>query len=101
MKNNRKKQRADATHCIHAGEERHGGNAPLATEIALASVFTLPGVEELRKYAAGKSSAYLYTRYANPTTRAAEVKVAALEGAEDCVVTASGMAAAMVAALAC
>jgi cystathionine beta-lyase/cystathionine gamma-synthase len=101
MKSNRRTARGDATHCIHAGEERHGKNAPLATEIALASVFTVPGVEELRRYAEGKSSAYLYTRYANPTTRAAEVKLAALEGGEDCVVTASGMAAAMVAVLAC
>jgi len=35
----------------------------------------------------------MYTRYANPTITAAEKKIAALEGAESCVVTASGMAA--------
>ncbi len=89
----RKFERSDATHCIHAGEERHGTNAGLAADITPASVFVLPSVEELRRYAEGKSSAYLYTRYANPTTRAAEEKIAALEGGEDCVVTASGMAA--------
>jgi methionine-gamma-lyase len=101
MKSKSKKQLGDATRCIHAGEERHGTNQGLSTDITLASVFVLPGVEELRRYAEGKSDAYLYTRYANPTTRAAEMKLAALEGGEDCVVTASGMAAALVAALAC
>jgi len=36
---------------------------------------------------------YVYTRWANPTTRALEEKVALLEGAEDALATASGMAA--------
>jgi cystathionine beta-lyase/cystathionine gamma-synthase len=60
----------------------------------------LPNVEELRKLAQGTSSAYMYSRYANPTVRAAEEKIAALEGAEDCVVTASGMAATLAAVMA-
>ncbi len=72
----------------------------LTTDIAQTSVFVLPGVDELRRLAAGKSSAYMYTRYANPTTRAAEEKIAALEGGEDCLVTASGMAAEFAAVLA-
>ena len=84
---------ADATHCVHGGEERHGRQAPLATEIAQTSVFVLPNVEEMRRFAEGKSDAYFYTRYSNPTIRAAEEKLAALEGAEDCVVTSSGMGA--------
>ncbi len=90
----------DATRCVHAGEERHGQKASITTDIAQASVFVLPGVEELRRFTEGKSDAYIYTRYANPTTHAAEKKIAALEGAEDCVVTASGMAASFCAALA-
>lgn len=85
--------RADATHCVHAGEERHGTNAPLTTAIAQTAVFVMPSLEELRRYAEGHSSAFMYTRYGNPTTAAAEQKIAALEGAEACVVTASGMAA--------
>lgn len=87
------RNRADATHCVHAGEERHGRKAPLTTEIVQTSVFVLPEFEELRRHAAGKSDAYLYTRYGNPTIAAAERKIAALEGAEACLVTASGMAA--------
>ncbi|MGA2000267.1 MAG: aminotransferase class I/II-fold pyridoxal phosphate-dependent enzyme [Terriglobales bacterium] len=84
---------ADATHCVHAGEERHGTNASLTTDIAQTSVFVMPSLDELRRYAEGKSQAYMYSRYGNPTTTVAEQKIAALEGAEACVVTASGMAA--------
>jgi cystathionine beta-lyase/cystathionine gamma-synthase len=95
-----KNHRADATSCVHAGEERHGRAASLTTDIAQASVFALPGIGELRRFVEGKSSAYLYTRYANPTTRVAEEKIAALEGGAECLVTASGMAAEFAAVLA-
>jgi cystathionine beta-lyase/cystathionine gamma-synthase len=94
------KSRNDATRCVHAGEERHGRKASLTTDIAQAAVFAVPTVDELKRYAEGKSDAYLYTRYSNPTTEAAEKKIAALEGAEGCVVTASGMAAELCAVLA-
>ncbi len=95
-----KNHRDDATHCVHAGEERHGRATSLTTDIAQASVFVLPGIDELRRIAEGKSRAYMYTRYANPTTRVAEEKLAALEGGADCLVTASGMAAEFAAVLA-
>jgi cystathionine beta-lyase/cystathionine gamma-synthase len=84
---------ADATSCVHAGEERHGTNASLTTDIAQTSVFVMPSLDELRRYAEGKSQAYMYSRYGNPTTAVAEQKIAALEKAEACVVAASGMAA--------
>ncbi len=41
----------------------------------------------------GASSGNVYSRYTNPTVRAFEQRLAALEGAEACVATASGMAA--------
>jgi len=96
----RNRQPADATHCVQAGEDRHGQSAPLATPIAQTSVFVVPGVEGLRRFAAGNSGMYLYSRYGNPTVTAAEEKIAALEGAEAAVLTASGMAAELVAVLA-
>ncbi|HMK31084.1 MAG TPA: aminotransferase class I/II-fold pyridoxal phosphate-dependent enzyme [Terriglobales bacterium] len=86
-------QRADATLCVHAGEERHGEKTGLTTAISQASVFVLPDVNEMRKYAEGTSDAYLYSRYGNPTVTVAEKKIAALEGGEACLVTSSGMAA--------
>jgi cystathionine beta-lyase/cystathionine gamma-synthase len=92
--------REDDTLCVHAGEERHGTNGPITTDVVHSAVFVLDSVEELRRIAERKSSAYMYTRYANPTTRVAEDKIAALEAGEDCVVTASGMAAIMCAVLA-
>ncbi|MFZ3243978.1 MAG: aminotransferase class I/II-fold pyridoxal phosphate-dependent enzyme, partial [Candidatus Acidiferrales bacterium] len=46
-----------------------------------------------KRWAEGKSSAYIYTRYGNPTLAIAEEKIAALEGAEAAIVAASGMAA--------
>lgn len=94
------KARADSTHCVHAGEERHGQRASLATDIAQTAVFVLPKLDALRRIAEGKDQGYTYTRYANPTTEAAENKIAALEGGEGCVVTASGMAAILVTVLA-
>jgi cystathionine beta-lyase/cystathionine gamma-synthase len=93
-------RREDDTLCIHAGEERHGANGPITTDVVHSAVFVLEGIDELRKIAEKKSSAYMYTRFGNPTTRAAEEKIAALEAAEDCVVTASGMAAEMATVLA-
>lgn len=85
--------RSDSTRCVHAGEDRHGRNASLTTDIAQASVFALSNVDQLRRYAAGDRDVYLYSRYGNPTVRAAEEKIAALEDGEDCVVTSSGMSA--------
>jgi cystathionine beta-lyase/cystathionine gamma-synthase len=93
--------RRDATHCVHAGEERHGRKASLTTDIAQTSVFVLPKLDDLRRISTGKEKGYVYTRYANPTITAAEKKVAALEGGECCVVTASGMAAEMITILTC
>jgi len=94
-----KAKSADATRCVHSGEDRHGQFAPLTTPIAQTSVFVVPNVDALRRYAKGESDLYLYTRYGNPTITAAEEKIAALEGAEAAVVTSSGMAAELIAAL--
>lgn len=95
-----KRRSADATRCVHAGEDRHGQSGALTTPIAQTSVFIIPGLEELRRYAAGDRDLYLYSRYGNPTVKAAEDKIAALEGADAAVLTASGMSAELIAALA-
>src|SRR5664279_391872 len=95
-----KRRSSDATKCVHSGEERHGKPGPLTTPIAQTSVFVLPGLAELRRYAAGDRDFYLYSRYGNPTVKAAEDKIAALEGAEAAVLTASGMSAELIATLA-
>jgi methionine-gamma-lyase len=82
------------TLAIHAGEpNKHGVGASVGPDICRTSTFTFSSSEEMKLWAEGKSSAYIYTRYGNPTLSVAEGKVAALEGAEAAVVTASGMAA--------
>src|ERR1700740_335172 len=82
------------TTAIHGGEpNRRGVNGPIVTEIIRSSTFTFSSTEEMKLWAEGKNKAYIYTRYGNPTLSVAEKKIAALEGAEAAVVTASGMAA--------
>src|SRR5271156_878316 len=94
MKKLRKAKRwGDATLAIHAGEERTGVGAPVGTSIARTANFTFASSEEMKRWAEGKSTAYIYTRYGNPTLTVAEKKIAALEGAEDAVVAASGSSA--------
>ena len=87
-------RRGTQTIAIHAGEPpRHGVGAPVGTAICRTSTFTFSSTEEMKLWAEGKSKAYIYTRYGNPTLTVAEEKIAALENAEAAVVTASGMAA--------
>jgi len=83
----------DATSAIHTGEEKFHVGATVGTSIARTANFTFSGTEEMKRWAEGRSSAYIYTRYGNPTLAIAEAKLAALEGAEAAIVTASGMAA--------
>ena len=90
----------DATLAIHAGEEKFRRSEPVGTSIARTANFTFSDTEEMRRWAEGKSSAYIYTRYGNPTLATAEKKIAALEGAQAAVVAASGTAAISAALLA-
>src|SRR5271156_3820773 len=95
MKKSKTKTRrvGDATLAIHAGQEKFGLGVPVGVEIARTANFTFSSTKEMKLWAEGKSAAYIYTRYGNPTLAIAEKKLAALEGAEAAIVTASGMAA--------
>ncbi len=59
----------------------------------LNSGFVYESPEEQSARMAGEKPGYIYSRYANPTVRMLEERLALLEGAEDCRATASGMAA--------
>jgi len=83
----------DATLAIHVGQDKFHKGTSVGVEIARTANFTFASTEEMKRWAEGKSPAYIYTRYGNPTLTIAEKKIAALEGAEDAVVAASGMAA--------
>jgi cystathionine beta-lyase/cystathionine gamma-synthase len=100
MAQSRKKRRGKknsgpgaATLALHKGERRHGISGPVAPPIVQTANFTFKNVEEMKRWAEGRSKVDVYTRYGNPTLRVAEEKLAALEGGEAALVTASGMAA--------
>jgi methionine-gamma-lyase len=82
-----------STRAIHSGDLASGSAGSVATPVFRTSNFTFANTKEMRRWAEGKSKAYIYTRYGNPTLAVAEAKIAALEGAEAALVTASGMAA--------
>lgn len=92
-KTGKPKRWADATIAIHQGQEHFHEAAAVGTTVTRTANFTFQSTEEMKLWAEGKSSAYIYTRYGNPTLAVAEAKLAGLEGAEAAVVTASGMAA--------
>ncbi len=84
---------SDATRAIHSGEVKTGLNAPVTAPIVRSANFTFASTAEMKRWAEGKSKAYIYTRYGNPTLAVAEAKIADLEDGEAAVVTASGSAA--------
>jgi cystathionine gamma-synthase len=82
-----------STLAVHAGEPRQKPGHALATPIIQTATFTFANTRELKDHFDGKSERVEYGRYGNPTQRIAETKLAALEGAGDCLLFASGMAA--------
>lgn len=82
-----------STLSVHAGETRDPQTGAVATPIYETSVFAFSNTRKLIEVIGGGAAGYVYTRYGNPTVRAAEKKIAELEGAEDSAVFSSGMAA--------
>lgn len=63
----------------------------LTTPIIQTSTYTFQDTKELIAYQEGRYGSYEYGRYGNPTTRACEEKLRAMEAAEDCLFASSGM----------
>ncbi len=82
-----------ATKAIHLGEVSLEKVKPVITPIFQTSNYAL-GEEVYQAFSGGRErEVWVYTRHNNPTRRATEEKIAALEGGEDALVVASGMAA--------
>lgn len=81
------------TKAIHAGNVKDTQYGALTTPIYQTSTFVFDSCEQGGHRFAGEEAGYIYTRLGNPTTSVLESKVAALEGGEACVATASGMGA--------
>ncbi len=75
------------------GEDRENYFNAIAPPIIQASNFAFDTVDELRKAFEDEYSTYLYSRGLNPTVDILRKKLAALDGAEDCLVFNSGAAA--------
>jgi methionine-gamma-lyase len=89
----KQKRWGESTIAIHQGQDHFHLGAAVGVSVSRTANFTFESTEEMKRWAEGKSSAYVYTRDGNPTLTVAEEKLAALEGAEAAIVTASGMAA--------
>src|SRR5678815_653902 len=65
----------------------------------LTSSFVFDNAQQAASRFAGSDDGMVYSRYTNPTVSMFQTRLAALEGAESCVATASGMAAILAAAM--
>lgn len=77
----------------HLGEHREDNNNAITPPIAQTSNFMYNTVAEFRKAFEDEKQVHLYSRGNNPTKKIVEEKIAALEGTDDCLLTASGVAA--------
>lgn len=82
-----------ATKAVWAGEESYLVEGATQVPIVQSIPFGYGDLDEWTDVALGKQDGHIYSRNTNPTTRAFEEKVRALEGAEDSTSFATGMAA--------
>ncbi|HEU4603940.1 MAG TPA: aminotransferase class I/II-fold pyridoxal phosphate-dependent enzyme [Steroidobacteraceae bacterium] len=75
-------------------------NRPLVAPIYESVKFTFDDVEQSELHSRGAREGYAYSRVSNPTLRQLELTLAQLQGRDDCIVTASGVAAVNLALLA-
>jgi cystathionine gamma-synthase len=86
-------RRPTGTTAVHGGEDREKPHRAVTHAIAATATYVFRDTAELADHFEGRIERDEYGRYGNPTVRAAEKKLAALDGAEDAACFASGMAA--------
>jgi O-succinylhomoserine sulfhydrylase len=87
------------TRAVRAGTLRTAFNEHIEA-VFLTSSFVFDNAAQAAERFSGSDEGYVYSRFTNPTVRMFEQRLASLEGAEDCLATASGMAAIMATCLA-
>lgn len=85
----------------HLGEERERYFGAVAPPIVQSSIFAFPSVARMREGFRDELNQHVYTRGNNPTVEILRRKIAALEGAEDCLMLGSGAAAVAAGVIAC
>lgn len=87
------------TLAIRAGQERSQFGEH-SEALYLTSSFVFPSAAQAAALFAGEVEGFTYSRFTNPTVTLFQDRLAALEGAEACIATASGMSAILATALA-
>ncbi len=87
------------TKAVRSGQVRSNFDET-SEALFLTSGYAYPSAEEAEKTFKGESTHYQYSRFGNPTVRMFQDRLAALEGAEACIATATGMSAVFYALLA-
>jgi cystathionine gamma-synthase len=82
-----------STLAVHAGEERLKPGFAITDPIFCSATYTFSDTQAVLDYVEQKQPREEYGRYGNPSEKVLERKLAALEGGEDAVFYASGMAA--------
>jgi cystathionine gamma-synthase len=91
-------QPGPSTRSVHAAETRHKAAHALVEPVYHTSTYTFERMADVIAFeeahaGGGHADRFEYGRYGNPTVAAAEARLAALEGGEDAIQVASGMAA--------
>lgn len=84
---------AFGTRAIHAGEGPDPSTGAHNPPLYQTSTYAFASLQDKLDLFAGEREGFVYTRDANPTSRTFERKMAALEGAEESLLAASGMGA--------
>ncbi|MCL2856783.1 MAG: PLP-dependent aspartate aminotransferase family protein [Oscillospiraceae bacterium] len=89
------------TKAVHAGQEIDPATGALLAPMHMTATYCWTPEMRERYLSGDKEGIFTYGRSRNPTQNELQEKIAALENAERCLVTASGMAAISLAVLAC
>ena len=87
-----------ATLAVRAGQQRSQFNEH-AEALYLTSSFVFESAAQAAARFTGGEDGYVYSRFTNPTVAMFQERLAALEGAESCLATASGMSAILMTAM--
>ena len=89
----KKEQLHKSTRAIHAGNLDEPIFGEVSVPIFQSSTFSFPSAQEGAGRFSGEKTGFIYTRMGNPTVKALEENIAALENGFAGMATASGMAA--------
>jgi len=83
----------DSTLAVHGGEAHQKAQNSITDPVVMASTYTFSDTQAVIDYIEQKQARGEYGRYGNPNESVVEKKLAQLEGGQDAIVYASGMAA--------